>query len=258
MEKIKKFFGNKYFVAFALILILGFIIIMVVNKNNKPNYILVSNTNILKCKKNNCEMVNKEKLVDKELEMFDVYNPTYLGEYNGKYNTKWNFFDLQGNWVDIIDGFVAGSKTLNLKMPDYTTRDLNIEELQVLDNILKQEKNITNYTDLEQLVVEYDFNKNEKQEKLIIVSNATLDSPDEILFSAVIAFINNKYEVLEFESVKNSEFYLLPAYRLKGIINIFNNKKDYILLIKGYYSEEKESTSILYEVSNRHFKNILN
>lgn len=256
MKKIKKYIFNRYTIVFTFILLLSFIIAIVVTNNNKKGYLLVSNIEALKCTKNKCVIEPLTKFVDQKLDSFTVYNPDYLGEYKATFNTKWNFFDLNGNWINVLDGFVAGSKSLNLKMPEYTTRNLNEQELADLKKILQKE-NINNYTELEQLVIESNLNNNKNVEKLIIVSNATADSQDEILFSLVIGYINNKYEVLELESVKNEEYYLLPAYRLKGIVNIFNNSDSYILLVKGYYSEINSSSLLLYKTTNRHFKNII-
>lgn len=257
MNKLKKYILNRYFIVLCLIIIISVTLLIIVGTNNTKGYIILSNSNVIECsKKKGCKLENTDKITDKDIGVLDVYNDTYLGKYKLSFNPKLNFFDLNGNWTNILDGYIAASNDLNLKLKDYTARDLNIDELASLNTILSKE-GIYSYTELEQLVVEYNFNQNNKLEKIIIVSNATIDSKDETLFSIVIGYIKNKYEVLEFNKVSNDKFYQLPAYRLKGIINILDSKNDLVLIIKGYYSEEREPSTLLYEANKSHFKNIL-
>jgi len=135
---------------------------------------------------------------------------------------------------------------------------MNLEEQATLDKLLK-ENAINNYSKLEQNeVVEYDFNKDGKMEKIILASNVNDEVEDEKLFAIVISIINNKSSILHLDIHNQYENYEVPSYNIKGIINILNQKEDYLVLLKGYFSEVGSPTNFIYKLNKNKFENIVN
>lgn len=256
MKKIK---NNKYiWIVIILLLILYVTILIVMDQKNKEGYLIISNISSLKCIKNDkCKLVKNDEII-KSNKTFSVFNEKEkIGDYKLDYISKWNFFDLNKNWHNIDDGFIAASEDTKIKVKDFNLRKINPEEMIVLNKILK-EKNINYYTELaENEVLEYDFDKDNNIDKIIIASNITDETEDEKLFTIIISIIKNKTSIIAIDINKQYENFSAPAYNIKGIINLFNNKYDYLLITKGYYSEVGDSTSYIYKLKRKTFENIV-
>lgn len=257
MEKIKNVLKNKYLWTISLLLIFSVSVFIILGGRNKEGYLLISNISSLKCyEMDECKKIETDKILEKKL-TFKVYNEfENLGEYTLGYIDKWNFFDLNGNWKLIEDGFIAESN-LDLVVKDFTTRKMNNEEIALLNKLLSK-KGINSYKELSQNeVLEYDFNQDGKTDKVIIASNVTDETDDEKLFSIIISVIKGKSSIVEFEVNNQYENFYAPAYRIKGIINLFNKKYDYLLITKGYFSEVGTSSSLIYKVDKKTLNNIV-
>lgn len=256
MKKIVK--DPAFYIVLGLCL-MGVVIFLVLNKETKQGYLLFSNVANFVCTEEDCKAIESEKIVsDSSKGKFLVYeNETKQGLFTIDYITKWNFFDDSGNWVNISDSFIAANENLNLENKVFTTRTINNEEKKILDKFL-QEKNISSYTSLEQNeVVEHDFNNDGKKEKIMILSNVNDTTEDEKLFVFVIGIVGNKTSLLFSEIYNQYENYEVPIYQIKGIINIFQNKEDYLAILKGYFSEVGKSDIILYKVEKNDFQNLV-
>ena len=53
------------------------------------------------------------------------------------------------------------------------------------------------------------------------------------------------------------ENYEVPIYTIKGIINILNQKEDYLAILKGYFSEVGKPSITLYKVERNNFQNLV-
>lgn len=208
---------------------------------------------------NGCQTIKNDAFLEKNQNKYlDVISEKqYLGKYKMDYINKWNFFDQSGNWKEISGSFLASSEELKLQSKDYTIRKMNSDEIGLLNRMLTK-KRISKYSDLSQnQVLEYDFNKDGHLDKIIIASNATDESTDEQLFSIVISVIKNKAEIVDIDILEQYQNYQVPAYYISGVINIFGNKQDYLVLTKGYYSEVGESIATIYQVKNRKLESIV-
>ncbi len=259
----KQIIKNPYFWIIVFLVGLGICIFFTLGikiVNEKTGYLLISDITSYQCSNDNtCKNVtNTDILEEEEKQEFIVYqNNQYLGEYKVDYINKWNFFDANNQWVNIQDSFIAGSKNTELVIKEYETRTMNQEETVLLNKILK-ENNINTYSSLDQNeVLEYDFDKDGNKDKIILASNVTEESEDKQLFTIVIAVVKNKTSILHIDVYGQYENYLVPAYNIKNIINLFNNKEDYFVLLKGYFSEVGEPTSYIYKVNNKTFASIV-
>lgn len=248
--------------AFWIIIVLvlfGIFILLFLGKEKKYGYLLLSNISSYKCTEKECNPIENEKIEnDTKKGKFIVYqNFENQGKYKLNYINKWNFFDENDNWINLNGSFIAGSEDLLLEEKEYKTRKMTQDENIILENHLK-ENNIFSYTKLEQNeVLEYDFNKNGKIEKILLASNANNETEDEKLFSIVIQIINNKSSVLHIDIFNQFENYKIPSYSIKGIINLYHSKEDYLVLLKGYFSEVGKSSNFLYKVEKNKFKNLV-
>lgn len=262
MEKVKKLIKNPYFWIVFTLIILGVLIYFIIGtpKSNKKGYLLISNINSLECNNTvECKIISNEEIEEEENQSnYIVYeDKKYLGEYKIEYINKWNFFDLNNNWINLQSNFIAGSKNTNLVVKEYSTRTMYAEEINLLNKILL-ENNIKTYSSLVQNeVLEYDFDKDDSAEKIILASNVTDTSADEKLFAIVIGIINNKSYVLHLDVYNQYENFEVPAYNIKGIINLFEEKEAFLVLLKGYYSEVGDPRTYIYQVNNKKFKMII-
>ncbi len=256
MFKIKELLKIPAFWVIFVLITFGVVILLILSREEKNGYLLLSNISSYTCNKNSCKDTPNEEI--DTTKNFIVYKANQnIGTYKLKYINKWNFFDLNNNWQNIGDSFIAGSSSLELKVQDFDTRKMTKEELSLLDKHLKENK-IGSYSQLEQNeVLEYDFNKNGKNEKIILASNVNEETGDDKLFVIVISVINNKSSVLHLEIFNQNENYEVPAYRIKGIINVMNNKEDYLVLLKGYFSEVGIPTNYIYQLTKNNFENIV-
>ncbi len=236
------------------LLILGGILFWVMSRKKETGYLLLSNFATYACDKEFCKKVTNSN-IDVQNQIFQTYrNTEKLGDYTISYVNKWNFFDENHKWVNLSSNFIAGSKNLNLNVFPYETREMNESELASLDKILKDNA-IVSYKQLQQNeVIEYDFNKNGKKEKVILASNASDESEDEKLFSIAFSIINNKTNVIFLETYNQNENYSVPIFQIKAIFNIFQNKEDNLVLLKGYFSEEGKTTPYIYKVEKNKFQ----
>ena len=256
MKKIGK---NKFLWVLPVLIIIYIGIIIYLNNQAQAGYILISNINALYCKNNSsCEKVTNNEVLKRNKEKFEVFqDQENIGSFTVDYINKWNFFNSEGNWQLIEDDFLAATPELSLKLPEYQTRVMNSDELALVNRLL-QEKKINSYSTLSQNeVLEYDFNKDKKNDKILIASNITDESEDEKLFTIVISVIKGKEEILDFAINNQYENYSAPAFNIKSIINLFNNKEDYLMLTKGYFSEAGEPETYLYQIDGKKFKNII-
>ena len=219
----------------------------------KTGYLLVSNIGTYQCDKKECRVIlPADILKNEEREEVVLYqNQESLGEFKIDYINKWNFFDKNGNWVNIQNSFIAGSKGIDLEVKNYQLREMSLEEKEILNKVLK-EKNVKSYTSLEQNeVLEYDFDKNGSKEKIILASNVSDRVVDEQLFATVIVIVKNKVSVLYFDLYGKDDSHLVPIYNIKNVINLFKNKEDYVVLLKGYFSEVGSPESYIYKVDKK-------
>ena len=256
MNKIKEIMKVPAIWVVFVLISFGLIILFVLSKEEKSGFLLLSNISSYLCDKNGCKETKNEEV--NTAENFLVYeNNKNIGTYKLKYINRWNFFDLNNEWINIGDNFFAGSENLDLKVQNFEIREMTKEELSLVKKHL-QENKIYSYSQLEQNeVLEYDFNKNGKKEKVILASNVNEETADEKLFVIVISVINNNSSVLHLEIFNQNENYEVPAYRIKGIINLMNNKEDYLVLLKGYFSEVGTPKNYIYKLTKNNFENIV-
>ncbi len=259
MNKIKELVKMPAFWVILVLFLIGCIALTVLKKDKKEGYLLLSNISSYRCDKKECKSIEKEKINEKDsIDNFTVFESfNHRGNYKIKYINKWNFFDNYNNWVNISENFIAGSKSLDLKVQNFNIRKLNTEELTILEKYLK-ENNIDFYSNLEQNeVLEYDFNKNGKNEKILLASNLNDETKDEKLFSIVISVINNKSSIIHLDIYNKNENYQVPTYKIKGIINIFNQKEDFLILLKGYFSNVGVPTTYIYNCDKNNMQSIV-
>lgn len=250
---------NKYFWIILVLVIIYFAIVVLIGTGTKEGKLIISNISSFTCRKNGeCEKITQEEVLENNESNYVVYEGTKnIGEYKLDYISKWNFFDLNGNWQNVEDGFIAASTSADLIVKEFETREMNDSELALVNKLLV-ENDINSYSTLSQNeVLEYDFDKNSKNEKIIIASNITDESEDEKLFTIVISVIKNKASIVAIDINKQYENFSAPAYNIKGIINLFKNKQDYLVITKGYYSEVGESVSFIYKVDGKSLENIV-
>lgn len=259
MEKITSVLKNKYF-WIILLMVIGYLgIVIIVGTKKQSGYLIISNIDSFKFSTNDeCKRITKEELLKENKSNFIVFEDNKKsGEYRLDYINKWNFFDINNKWQEIDSDFIAASPETDLDMKEFTTREMNSDELALLKKELN-ENGIDYYTSLSQNeVLEYDFDKNKKIDKIIIASNITDETEDEKLFTIVLGIIKNKTRVINISINDQYENFDAPTYNLKGIINVFNNKKDYLIINKGYFSEAGESESYIYKINGSRFENII-
>lgn len=260
MKKIKEFAKTPTFWVIVVLLLFGIVALVILSKEEKKGYLLLSNISSYTCNKKECTLIENKEMAEKEnLEDFNVYELNKnSGTYKVKYINKWNFFDINNNYITLSDNFIAGSTSLDLKVQDFETRKMSDEEFSILNKHLKDNK-IDGYSLLEvNQVLEYDFNKDGKMEKILLASNVNDETEDEKLFAIVISIINNKSSILHIDIYNQYENFEVPNYRIKGIINLFNQKEDYLVLLKGYFSEVGTPSTYIYKQSKNSFENIVN
>ena len=259
MEKIKELVKTPAFWVIVVLILFGIFALVILSIEEKSGYLLLSNISSYSCNKKECTIVEDEEMAEKEdLGNFNVYTSNTSGIYKVKFINKWNFFDMNNNYSTLSDNFIAGSINLDLKVEDFDTREMSNEELSILNKHLKENK-IEGYSLLEvNQVLEYDFNKDGKMEKVLLVSNVNDETEDEKLFTIVISIVNNKSSVLHIDIYNQYENFEVPTYRIKGIINLFNQKEDYLVLLKGYFSEVGIPSTYIYKQSKNSFENIIN
>lgn len=259
MDKIKDIIKTPAFWVICVLILIGGIALVILSKEEKNGYLLLSNISSYTCNVKKCKLLEEDKLeeIDNTKE-FQVYNSSQnIGTYKVKYIKKWNFFDSNNNWVNMNDSFIAASEDLDLKVENVLVREMIPEELAILDKHLKENK-INSYSLLEQNeVVEYDFNKDGKKEKIILASNVNDTNEEDKLFAIVIGIVNNKSSVLHVDIYNKNESYNVPSYQVKGIINILNQKEDYLVLLKGYFSEVGKPSTYIYKRVKNNFENIV-
>lgn len=256
----RKIIKSPYFFVIIFLLFIGVIVFFLIQTSiGKEGYLLISNVDNFMCTSNLiCKKQTTANILDKAREKFMIYqNNQLLGEYKIDFINKWNFFDSYGNWIDIQGDFIANSKNMEMEIKDYSKRFMNTTEVEELNKILNQNKIYSYSSLLQNEVVEHDFNKDGKTEKIILVSNATEESEDEKLFSIVIGSVNGTYEVLYLDVYNKGENYEIPVYRIKNVINIFHQKEDLLILMKGYFSEVGVTTSTIFKVDKKKFTSVI-
>ncbi len=256
----KKIIKTPAFWVIISLIIFGLIAVLVLMKEEKYGYLLLSDISSYKCTKKECKKIENTKIIeDTQKGNFQVFqNFESVGLYRVDYITKWNFFDSNNTWENITSSYIAGTESLELEVKKYETRTMNPDELAILQKHLN-ENDITTYTSLEQNeVLEYDFNKNGKNEKIILASNVNDETDDEKLFAIVIQIVNNKSSVLHIDVYNQYENYEVPSYSIKGIISMFNQKEDHLILLKGYFSEVGLPSTYLYKVEKNKFETLDN
>ena len=256
MEKVKDLLKSPYLWVILFIVLLGFIAFAVVFQNDESGYLLISNIDSYSCTKEKCNKVTSEVIMNEQNQSnYLVYQKdNYLGEYKVEFVNKWNFFDINGNWINLQSDFLAGSINTNLVVKEYEKRAMSSEETMEINKILQKNK-ITKYSILSQNeVILYDLNQDGLEEKVIFASNVTDESNDEKLFSMVVGVIQDRYEVLFIDVFNQHENYEVPTYRFKNVINLFNQKNDLMLFTKSYFSEVGEPMSFIYKIDKKKFK----
>ena len=260
MQSLEKIIKNPNFWVILFLVSLGMFAFFFLTRNDRNvGFLLVSNIDVIQCdKKLNCQRTKEEEVLkEQHLSNYFVYQKnSYLGECTLDYINHWNFYDEKKEWVNLESSFLAGSKNTSLKIKDFTLRNMMVEEVKEVDKIL-QTNRIYSYSKLStNEVLEYDFDKNGKNEKIILASNVTDETEDEKLFFAVIGVVNNTYTILHLDVARQYENYRVPSYNFKNIVNLFALKEDLIILTKGYFSEAGKPSSYMYQVKNKKF-NIL-
>lgn len=253
---LKRVIKSPYIWVIIIILIPGIIALVLLNFREENNgFLLISNIDTFFCDKKKCKEIPPEDLLKKEQNGYQVYQENnYLGTFKLSYLNRWNFFDENGNWLNLSSDFIVGSKDLNLIVKPFEIRKMNTKEQEILDKELKKH-NIMAYSSLKQNeVLEYDFNHNGKKETIILASNASDDNKDEKLFAMVVGIVNSKVKVYHIDIFNKFENLKVPTYRIKSIINMFKSKEDVLVLIKGYFSEAGETTSYIYKAEKKNFK----
>ncbi len=258
MESLKKIVKVPSFWVILVLIVLGVMVVYIVNKVQKQGYLLLSNVSSYQCNKKGCKNIDKSLVINNAKSDFQVFQyGENLGIFKLKYISKWNFFDQNNNWINISDNYIAGSEEIDLNVINFDKREMNDEEILILEKYLA-ENGVAGYSFLEQNeVVEHDFNKDGKKEKILFASNASDVSNDEKLFSIVISVVNKKTSVLHIDIYNTKDSIEVPIYQAKGIINIFNNKNDYFILLKGYFSEVGKSSTYIYQINNNKMVNIV-
>lgn len=253
-----KLIKNKYTWIFLIFIFFCIAVFAIISKKAMQGYLVLANVNNLLCSSNDlCEQVGNDEILNSN-QNYQVYvNNEQMGEYKLDYINKWNFFDKEGKWQNFEDDFIASSSSVQLVSKAIELRQMNEEELKVVNNFL-QKNQITKYSELAQNdVLEYDFDKDGKTEKIIIASNVTDESEDEKLFTIIVSIVKNKKNLLFLDINNQYENYSAPAYNIKNILNMFNQKKDLLLIYKGYFSEVGESSSIILTLDGKKFRNIV-
>ena len=259
MNKVKEIIKTSAFWVICVLVLFGIVALIILSKEEKSGYLLLSNISSYTCNKKSCKVVEDNKLGEiANAGDFQVYDTSQnSGTYKIKYINKWNFFDSNNNWINMNESFIAGSQDLDLKVVNYQTREMLGEELAILEKHLRENK-VNTYTHLEQNeVVEYDFNKDGKNEKILLASNVNDTTEDEKLFVIVISIVNNKSSVLHVDVYNKYQNFEVPSYQIKGIINILGRKEDYLVLLKGYFSEVGKPSTYIYKNVKNNFENIV-
>lgn len=259
MDKIKEIIKTPAFWVICVLILVGLIALVLLSKEEKSGYLLLSNISSYTCNEKRCKVVEEDKFEEiASAGDFQVYETSEnSGTYKIKYINKWNFFDSNNNWVNMNESFIAGSKDLELKVKEYQTREMSGEEIAILEKHLKENK-VNTYSHLEQNeVIEYDFNKDGKNEKILLASNVNDTTEDEKLFAIVIGIVNNKSSVLHVDIYNKNQNFEVPSYQIKGIINILGQKEDYLVLLKGYFSEVGKPSTYIYKNVKNNFENIV-
>ncbi len=251
----KKIIKSPAFYAILIIIIPGLIAFFLLeNKKKETGYIVLSDLSVYECENDiSCQLIKKDELLEKD-QLFLVFeNQKLLGKYKLDYIKEWNLYDESKNWLGVKDEFIAGSLNTDLVVKNYESREINEKEETLLQQVLK-ENNINNYKKLYQnKTIEYDFNKDGRNEQIILASNANEDAEENQFFSIALGIINNKAILLDLSQVSKSEYYFLPTYDVLGIINLFNQEKDLFILLKSFYSEVENPQTTIYNMEKKEF-----
>lgn len=242
------------------VIIIGLLLLMLVivllfnnnsnNNDNKDNekeysYLVINNESIWGY---NGNWIKSNRGVINNTSLETYINNTYSGYYTYKMGNVWNLFDGD-NYVSydgILIGFTKGLGLLeNISRVDINGNDLNdinsVLNINVgIDDILYYDK------------VNVDLDNNGIIDSIVYVTNIT----DETLnnyFSLLYVVLNGEVLVLKNDKINNDNFYEVPIYKIKGVINIDKNMKDNIIIEKGYFSDVNKTGNIMYEYNNNKY-----
>lgn len=160
---------------------------------------------------------------------FTVYSDDQLlGNYEMQfYNKKWYLFDDENNPVSYEGEIFAYKTKRNVDIESLEQLDYNIEEIEKIQEKLKDEKIsivISNDDEIKKT-------KLSNEQILYTISNMFLENESESKYSLLVSFFNNKIKILDYD-IKKSEDSLTNG----GVYDIFKSIDNYIIIRKSFYS----------------------
>jgi len=218
------------------------------NVKDENKYLLIENTDIWLLRK---ERWNEKKKFETDEKLSIFINARYFGDYYVKFINHWNLTDDNNKYVDYNGNSLAFSKDFNIKVIEYNDESISEVELNEINSIINTNV-LEEYLSINEKVI-IDLDKNGINDKIVNVSN--LDSENQsIYFNLVYVILNGKTNILVKDFVDIRDVLTEPVYNIQYILNIENEISDSIILRKGYFSNNGETTSILYQYNNQYEK----
>lgn len=239
------------------VLLVFFIIVLALFKNNantddtnKKNekeysYLVINNESIWGYNDN---WIKSNRWVINNTSLETYIDNVYSGFYTYKMGNVWNLFNGD-NYVS-YDGLLIGfTKNLGI-LRNINRSDLNGNDLNNINSILNIGVGIDDILYYDK--VNIDLDNNGVIDSIVYVTNITDESLSNY-FSLLYVVLNGDVLVLKNDKINDSNYYEVPIYKIKSVINIDNKNIDNIIIEKGFYSDVNKTGNIMYEYSNNKY-----
>ncbi len=224
------------------------------NQNSKDAYfILDNNTNYEYSASKGFSIVDDSEIQSLNL-LFNTYeNGQYIGDYYFSKVNSWNLFDKKSEYKSYNGHLFAYHGKMDLKVDNIKSRNINEEEKILISN----KYGIYNFDYLfTNQVYEVDLNNDEVIDKIICVSNNSVDMDTRDMYNLIIFVIGDEIKTI----IKELNVTTASVYSVKNIFNINNNVYKYIVIesIDNYNGdiESYKVTDMIYEYKKGNYTNV--
>ncbi|MEG0994714.1 MAG: hypothetical protein RSE91_01920 [Bacilli bacterium] len=161
---------------------------------------------------------------------FDVYvDNNYFGKYNIRRNKSLWYYLKDNNYELLGYNALAVSSRNKYKVINYKTEEINTNDLNYLNNLLKKDKIKVTMADITMSQkITLDFDNDKKEETLYLVSSRNEESSKAF---TIMFYINNSHPKIIYKDVfKGEEVNIHYVYQIDAIID-FKNDGTYELIV---------------------------
>ena len=268
---------KKFIIFFVAIILLYGIIVFAIGRNNNNNgntntdnpngsnqkpikqidydYLVIGNISLWGLNKGHWYDLDKNDLDSDEY--LNVYiNNNYFGKYKMKFVNSWNLFNSNNDYVSYEGNIVAASDNINLINRTYSIQTLSELEINEINEIMGVSVALEDLSNAEKIFI--DLDQNGVYDKIVNVSNLDAFDIQEKYFNLCYVIMNSEKKTLIKNEIDEEDILSEPIYNIVNIININNELNDSIVFQEGYFSENGETTNLLYQYKNSNYKEVLN